>query len=579
MPQPRQPLKTRLLRAAPYFRGTGRGALAVVVASVLTALTEMAIPALFKAFMDRGFGPSRGYPLWWVPVLIIGLFALRGLATYASAYSLAWLVHRTMAAVRRSMFGRLMDAAPDLYARQSASSITNTLVHEAHQGVGLLAAAAQVLVRDSLTVVALLGWLFWLNWRLTLAVLVVAPLVGYVMRRVSKRLQRLSVQAQKATDDLSYVVEENVLAWRLVRLHNASATQAQRFGEANDHLRRVNIKAAAAGALSSPLTQLIASMALSGVLVMALWQGDQGLMTMGDFVAFVTAMLMLLSPLKHLADVTAPLTRGLVALERGLDLVDHHPVEHGGSHAVERARGDISFEGVTLRYHEDAAPALDNVTLRVEPGRVLALVGPSGGGKSTLVSLLPRFVDPTAGRVLLDGVPLSQWSLNALRQQFALVSQDVTFFNDSIAANVTLGQPVDEARVRRALADANLLSHVETMSKGIHSHVGHNASQLSGGQRQRLAIARAIYKDAPILILDEATSALDSHAERAVQEALERLMKGRTTIVIAHRLATVEHADELVVMAQGRVMERGTPQALKANGGAYAQLAAMQFRH
>lgn len=567
------------MRAAPYFRGTGAGALAVVAASVLTALTEMAIPALFKAFMDRGFGPTRGYPLWWVPVLVIALFALRGLGSFTAAYSLSWLVQRAMSSVRQAMFARLMDAAPLLYARQSASSITNTLVHEAHQGVGLLAAAAQILVRDSLTVIALLGWLLWLNWRLTLAVLVVAPLVGYVMRRVSKRLQRLSVQAQKATDDLAYVVEENVLAWRLVRLHDASSEQAQRFANASQRLRQVNLKANAAGALSSPLTQLIASMALSGVLVMALWQGDRGLMTMGDFVAFVTAMLMLLSPLKHLADVTAPLTRGLVALERGLDLVDHHPVERGGSHAPERAQGDIRFEGVTLRYQADAAAALDDVNLHVAPGRVLALVGPSGGGKSSLVNLLPRFVDPTAGRVLLDGVPLSQWDLRTLRRQFALVSQDVTFFNDTIAANVALGQPVDETRVRRALADANLLTHVESLARGIHSHVGHNASQLSGGQRQRLAIARAIYKDAPILILDEATSALDSHAERAVQEAIERLMKGRTTIVIAHRLSTVEHADELVVMTQGRVIERGAPQELKARGGAYAQLASMQFRH
>lgn len=577
-PNAGETLRQRLRRVAPYFRGTGPGLLAMVAASAMVACTEMAIPALLRAFMDRGLGESRGYPLWWVPIIIIGLFAVRGLSTFVASYSLNWVAWGALVALRERMFARMVVAAPALFGKQSASTLTNTVVYEAQQGAGLLTVSFLTLLRDGLTVIALLGWLLWLNWWMTLSVLVLGPAVAYVIRRVSRRLQRLAVQAQQTTDQLAYVVEENVLAWKFVRLHAAGQRQRQRFDVLNALLRRVAIKASAAGALSSPLTQFIASIGISCVMVVALWQGSKGEMTMGDFVAFITALLMLLSPMKHLADVAAPFTRGLVAMERGLELMNQHKEERAGQHAVDRVRGDIEFQHVSLRYGDESGMALDDVSLRVAPGRVLALVGPSGGGKTSLVSLLPGFVRPSSGRVTLDGVALDQWDLAALRRQFALVSQDAIFFNDSIAANVALGGDIDEARVRRALADANLLTHVDTMPQGIHSNVGHNASQLSGGQRQRLAIARAIYKDSPILILDEATSALDSQSERAVQDALERLMKGRTTIVVAHRLATIEHADEVVVMDRGRIAERGAPGELKASGGLYAQLAAMQFR-
>jgi ATP-binding cassette, subfamily B, bacterial MsbA len=578
----------RLKRVAPYFRGNRIGVVAVVLAAALAALTEPAIPALVKALLDRGFGADRGYPLWMVPVVVVSLFALRGVASFVASYALSWIANRALVVMRSAMFNRLMDGAPDLFTKQTSSQLTNTLVYEAQQGAGLLVMAVLVIVRDSLTILALLAYLMWLNWALTLSVLVLAPAVSFVIRNVSKRLQRLTQDSQRATDGLAYVVEENVLAWKQVRLHDATAQQRERFDERSQQLRRLAVKSAAAAALSSPLTQIIAAVALSGVMVVALWQGEQGQSTMGSFVAFITSMLMLVSPLKHLSDVTAPLTRGLVALERGLDMVDKHPVEPSGATAgkintretlTSRAHGDIEFNNVSLRYADpDAPPALNDVSLRIQGGKVVALVGPSGGGKTSLVNLLPRFILPSAGQVTLDGTPLAAWDLRDLRRQFALVSQDVIFFNDSIAANVALGAAMDEARVRQALTDANLIEHIDRMPQGLHSAVGHNASQLSGGQRQRLAIARAIYKDAPILILDEATSALDSQSERAVQVALERLMQGRTTIVIAHRLATVEHADHVVVMDQGRIQEQGPPATLKAQGGLFAQLHAMQFK-
>ena len=376
------------------------------------------------------------------------------------------------------------------------------------------------------------------------------------------------------------MVEENVLAWRVVRLHAGAVEQARRFAQRSGLLRRLMQKSTVASATMTPLTQVLSAVALSAVITVALWQNDSGHATVGSFVAFITAMLMLIAPIKHLSDVMAPITRGLAAIERGLDLMAQNPVEQGGTHQADRAHGDLVFKQVTLQYRPDQAPALDGVELHVAAGETVALVGPSGAGKSSLVHLLPRFVQPTAGDITLDGVSLSNWNLLSLRKQLALVSQDVVLFNDTVSANVALGSegPADLQRVHDALRGANLLEFVNSLPQGVDTVVGHNGSQLSGGQRQRLAIARAIYKDAPVLILDEATSALDSESERAVQAALETLMRGRTTLVIAHRLSTIEHADRVVVLDAGRVVEQGPHATLLAQGGLYARLHAMQFK-
>jgi subfamily B ATP-binding cassette protein MsbA len=416
---------------------------------------------------------------------------------------------------------------------------------------------------------------------LTLFVGVLFPAVALLMTGVGKRLHRLAREGQEATDALAYVVEENVLAWRIVRLHGAAPRQASRFELHALTLRRVLLKIVAASGAMTPITQLFTAMALSAVIVVALWQSSSTGATVGGFVAFITAMLMLVAPVKHLSDVIAPVTRGLAAIERGLELLADSPAEIGGSHQAAgdgRAQGHLVLSDVVLRYREDQAPALDGLSLDIAAGQTVALVGPSGAGKSSLINLLPRFVDPTAGRITLDGVALADWQTTALRRQFALVSQDVVMFNDSIAANVALGDVIDPQRVRAALAGAHLLDFVDGLAQGMDSMIGHNGGQLSGGQRQRLAIARALHKDAPILILDEATSALDSESERAVQAALETLMRGRTTLIIAHRLSTIEHADRIVVMDAGRVVELGPHAALLAAGGLYARLHAMQFR-
>jgi subfamily B ATP-binding cassette protein MsbA len=471
-----------------------------------------------------------------------------------------------------------MRAEPGLFSRHSSSQLTNTLVYEVQQGATLLVGSLLTLVRDSLTLAALLIYLLWLNWQLTLFVSILFPAVAFVMRTLGRRLHKLTVAGQGATDELAYTVEENVLAWRIVRLHDAAQSQGQRFAGRSSQLRRLVMKAAIASGTMTPITQIMAAIALSCVITAALWQSSATGATVGGFVAFITAMLMLVSPIKHLSDVMAPITRGLAAIERGLDLIEHTPTEQGGTHAVERARGEIELRDVGLRYREDQEGALQGVNLHIAPGQTVALVGPSGAGKTSLVNLLPRFVAPTEGQVLLDGVPLEQWDVRALRRQFAFVSQDVVLFNDSVAANVALGADADPARVRQALEGAHLSEFVDSLPQGMNTSIGHNGGQLSGGQRQRLAIARALYKDAPVLILDEATSALDSESERAVQAALEHLMRDRTTIVIAHRLSTIEHAHRVVAMDAGRVVEQGPPADLLAAGGLYARLHAMQFR-
>ena len=567
----------RFARVGPYFR-SGKAAIAAAgLAALVGAATEPLIPALMQPLLDKGFA-GQGLPLWVIPLVIVGLFAVRGVAGFVAQYGLTWAANRAVQQMRQAMFEHLMRAEPGLFSRHSSSQLTNTLVYEVQQGATLLVGSLLTLVRDSLTLAALLIYLLWLNWQLTLFVSILFPAVAFVMRTLGRRLHKLTVAGQGATDELAYTVEENVLAWRIVRLHDAARIQGQRFAGRSSQLRRLVMKAAIASGTMTPITQIMAAIALSCVITAALWQSSATGATVGGFVAFITAMLMLVSPIKHLSDVMAPITRGLAAIERGLDLIEHTPTEQGGTHAVERARGEIELRDVGLRYREDQEGALQGVSLHIAPGQTVALVGPSGAGKSSLVNLLPRFIAPTEGQVLLDGVPLAQWDVRALRRQFAFVSQDVVLFNDSVAANVALGADADPARVRQALEGAHLAEFVDSLPQGMNTTIGHNGGQLSGGQRQRLAIARALYKDAPVLILDEATSALDSESERAVQAALEHLMRHRTTIVIAHRLSTIEHAHRVVAMDAGRVVEQGPPSELLAAGGLYARLHAMQFR-
>jgi subfamily B ATP-binding cassette protein MsbA len=464
-----------------------------------------------------------------------------------------------------------------LFSKQSNSTLANTVVYEVQQGSNQLVYALLGLTKDSLTLLAMLVYLFYENWKLTLIVLVLFPAVAVVMKVLSKRLYHLTKASQTATDHLAYVVEENVLAHRTIRLHGAQRAQSERFAGFSNALRQLAMKSTLASAAMTPLTQMFGAIALSVVVTIALWQSGSTGGSIGSFVSFVTGMLMLLGPIKRLAEVANPITKGLAAIERGLDLINQTATEPSGAVSIGRAKGHIQFSNVSLKYSEDATPALSQFNLEVAPGEVVAFVGPSGSGKTSLMNMLPRFILPSEGQIILDSIPSAEWQLASLRQQFAMVSQDVVMLNDSIAVNVALGQNIDRRRVMQCLQAANLLDYVVTLPKGIDTLVGHNATQLSGGQRQRLAIARALYKDAPILILDEATSALDNESERLVQDALKRLMSGRTTLIVAHRISTIEHADRIIVMSEGKIFEQGTHAQLMRGKGLYSRLHQIGF--
>jgi subfamily B ATP-binding cassette protein MsbA len=574
----------RMRRLWPYF-GKQRGVWALAfLATLVAAATEPLIPALFKPLLDEGFAENK-LPLWSVPAAVIGIFLVRGMAFFVSQYALARIANDGMQALREALFKRLTQAEMSIFSQQSASALSNTLVYEVQTGATQLISALLGLSRDGFTLLALVAYLMFLNWKLTMLVFIVVPGTAWIMKKLSKRLYKLTKDSQKATDDLAYVVEENVLAHRVIRLHGAQESQLSRFHTLSQRLRSLALKSTIASASMSPLTQLMAAVALSTVLVVALVQsrtGAQGA-TVGGFVAFITAMLMLVSPIKRLADIATPITRGLAALERGLRLLEDVQVEsevtsvsrNGAQRMGESASQtgpSIVFENIDVRYNAEASPALQNLNLSIQAGETVAFVGSSGSGKTTLVNLLPRFVQASAGQVRLNGTPVQEWPLHQLRQQFAMVSQDVVMLNDTVAANISLGQKMDRAKVQACLDAANLAEHVAKLPLGIDTVLGHNAVELSGGQRQRLAIARALYKNAPILILDEATSALDNESERWVQEALLNLMKGRTTLIIAHRLSTIEHADRVVVMSKGEIVEQGRHEELLRAGGTYSRL-------
>ena len=567
----------RLRSIWPFFK-SGQKYLGLALATtVVAALTEPLIPALLQPLLDKGFQKSS-FDLWMVPAALLGLFGIRGLAGFVAQFGLAKFTNAGLMNLRQAMFKKILDANMSLFANQSASTLTNTVVYEVHNGSTMLANSCMSVIKDSFTLLALVSYLLFLNWKLTLIVTLMFPAVAYVMRILSARLYRITKSSQTATDDLAYVVEENVLAHRDIRLHAAQANQYARFAELSDMLRRLSIKSSSASAAMTPLTQMLAALALSTVISIALVQSENNSNSVGSFVAFVTAMLMLIAPIKHLSEVSSPITRGLAAIERALLLLQTIPSETGGDFAKPRAQGLIEFHNVTVAFNSDAQPALDQLSLTIQPGETVALVGASGAGKTTLVNLLPRFINPTSGTVALDGQALERWSLDALRHQFSFVSQHVVMLSGSVASNVALGLALDRTKVLDCLQAANLGGFIRDLPQGIDTEVGHNALQLSGGQRQRLAMARALYKDAPVLVLDEATSALDAESERAVQESLNLLMKNRTTLVIAHRLSTVQNADRIVVMEAGKIVEMGSHAELIQHAGKYAHLYQLGLR-
>jgi subfamily B ATP-binding cassette protein MsbA len=579
--------RTSLNRLITYLRPHIGFIIGSLVAMAFVAAAETSIPALMKPLLDRGFTGELNNKLWQVPVFLVGLAIVRSMAQFLSSYLLTRVINSVLLKLREQMFQSLLHASTTFFQKNSASNLINAVVFEVSNVLTLMGGMLISLVRDSLTVIGLMGYLVYLNWKLTLIVLVIFPIIAYTMSKINRRLRSLNREQQTLTSDLAYIVEEAAAGYRIVKVYGAEQYEMNRFLEKAERLRQFALKSAVAGGLNQPITQLIASMALSIVLVVALMQSATEGTTVGGFVAFVTAMMLVISPLKHLADINQPLQRGLTAAEMIFGLMDQ-PFEEAEDRrlnmkSLNKVKGDIRFDDVGFSYEQEVGrqDALRGINLSIKPGEVVAFVGPSGGGKSTLVNLLPRFFKPTSGHIFLDDIPLEDIVLADVRKQIAFVSQDVILFNDTIAANVAYGasgqEGIDRGRVMEALEAANLSALIKELPEGIDSMIGDNGNRLSGGQRQRLAIARAIYKDAPILILDEATSALDSESERQVQDALDRLMAGRTTLVIAHRLSTIEHADRIVVLENGQIIENGSHEDLIKKDDLYANLHRIQF--
>ena len=578
-PDSRQ-LYFRLLRyALPYWRIMLLG----LVLSALAAAMEPFLPALMKPLLDNGFMPSgkddvsdnllRSAP-WSVPLIIIGVMTLRGVITFSANYAMAWVQIRLINDIRQQMFDHMLRLPMAFFEQTpSARSITR-LTNDVNNIASAATTVGVTLVRESLSIVGLLGWLLYLNWKLTLVTLAVAPFIAWVTKKVGVRLRNLSRASQDGMGTMTQALQEAIHCQKVLKVFDGHAQESRRFMRVNDEMRGYAQRSAVAAAAGTPLIHFFVSIAIASVVYTALLQAGKGETTVGSFVSFITAMLMLLAPLRGLSGVNMPMQRGLAAAESVFQLLDMPVERETGAQVLTRASGKLEFEGVGFSYLNAERPALRGVSLQVSPGQTIALVGPSGGGKSTLAALLPRFHDPDQGMIRIDGIDLKDLTLASLRSQIAIVSQETLLFNDTIRANIAYGASANASSeaIEAAARAANALEFINQLPEGFDTVIGENGSRLSGGQRQRLAIARAILKDAPILILDEATSALDNESERLVQGALEHLMASRTTLVIAHRLSTIERADQIAVLVQGAVIETGCHEELIAANGVYAKL-------
>ncbi|MBC3929083.1 lipid A export permease/ATP-binding protein MsbA [Undibacterium sp. CY21W] len=544
-----------------------------------TAATEVMFPKVLGYLLDHGFkGEQSHLALWKIPVAIIGIFLVRGLCTFTTSYLMSWISTKLLNELRAKIFDRILNVPVSFYQAESSSRIINTIMFEAQQIVEMLKVSMTTLFRDSLTVLVLLLALLWRNWQLTIVALVLIPVMAVLVRGVSKRLRKLNQNQLSVNNELTQVIEEATRANQVIRIFGGQQYEQQRFEDKNEKLRGYAMRTTVAVASTTPLTQLAAAFAVAVVIMIAVSQAAANQTTAGNFAEFFTLMLLLLTPLKRLADLNGPMQRGLAASESVFGLIDTPPETDSGENLMARAQGKLEFVATSFAYPGQEQRALNDINLSIQPGETIALVGMSGGGKTSLVNLVPRFYTPVSGDILLDGRSLSAISLTSLRQQIAMVSQNVVLFDDTVAANIAYGDPQpDPARIAAAVQAAHLNDVVRDLPDGLNTTIGDNGNRLSGGQRQRLAIARAIYKDAPILILDEATSALDSESERAVQEALDELMQGRTTLVIAHRLSTIERASRIVVLVDGRIAETGTHTELLTRDGVYANLYRLQF--
>ncbi|MBW8078096.1 MAG: lipid A export permease/ATP-binding protein MsbA, partial [Gallionella sp.] len=566
----------------PYWRVFA----ASISGTAIAAATEPLLPALLKPMLDGTFVHKDDVVIRWAPVIIVLIFLVRGIAGFVATYAINWVGNKVVMDLRGEMFRKLLTLPTHYYDNHATGNLISKLTFDVTQVTAAATSVVTVSIRDSIIIAGLLGWLVYLNWKLTLLSLVVTPAVALVIYTINRRLRNSSRDSQRAMGNVTQVIEESVGAHKVVKLFGGQSYEEQRFTTETNWMRRHAMKQAAAAAANVPLVQLVAAVALAVIIYLATAQAKTDATSVGGFLSFVAAMLMLTAPIKRLTSISEHMQRGLAAAESVFELLDTRSEQDAGTVVIGRATGRLNFEHLTFAYQNDAAAAQDaprlalrDICLEIPAGQAVALVGASGSGKSTLANLVPRFYLPSSGRITLDGHDLNELSLASLRSNIALVSQEVVLFNDTLAANIAYGQEreVSEAEIIAAATAAHAMEFIREWPEGLNTLVGERGVKLSGGQRQRIAIARAILKDAPILILDEATSALDSESERHVQAALETLMRGRTTLVIAHRLSTIENADRIVVMQKGEIVEVGTHRELLDKNGVYAQLHRVQF--
>ena len=556
--------------------------LAVIAAigMVFDAACGAAFTWTIKPMLDELFVRKDPGTIFWMPVIIIGLFLVRGIATFTADFSMARIARGVVQTLRDQVFRKYLTLPAAYFVRESSSVQIARMTYTVEQVANASTDALKIIVLDGLMIVGQVGVMLYNSARLTLALFVLAPLVAGVVYAVGRRYRRISHRIQDSVSSITGMVDEVVGGQREVKVYGGSDYETQRFAAKNDSIRHLNLKIASTNALATALVQLVAACALALVIFLATRPGTLKNMSPGSFMSLITAMLVMLPSLKRLTTVQSNMQRGVVAATDIFSVIDAPGERDSGSLRVERCRGDIEFRGVSFAYPGAAVPALHAIDLHCPPGTVTALVGRSGSGKSTLASLLPRFYEPSGGGVLLDGRPLNDYALDNLRAQIAWVGQQVVIFDDTVARNIAYGELAHAPReaVIEAARAANALDFIDALPQGLDSRVGESGALLSGGQRQRVAIARALLKDAPVLILDEATSALDSETESLIQDALKRLLHERTVLVIAHRLSTVEHADNIVVLEEGNIIETGTHAQLLARGGHYSALYKMQFR-
>ncbi|MEP7154201.1 MAG: lipid A export permease/ATP-binding protein MsbA [Betaproteobacteria bacterium] len=557
----------------------------VFAGAVFAMMVGGAAQALFLPFLnwllDMLFAQGQSQYALIASFGIVVIFMITGISNFASGYGMQWVGNRVIMDLRSRMFQRVIRLPEPFFSGTSTGALMSKVTYDV---LGILEATTNTLtalVRGSVTLVGALVWMFVISWKLTLIIFAAVPILALIIGAFNRRLRKISREAQVAQGAITSVLEESIRGHKVIKVFGGEAYEAKRFDAAANRIRSLNVKHGAAAAAGTPFTHLVVSIAIASIVYLAASRTLGTGLELPDFITYIVAAAGLIPQLKGLTGVGEQIQKGLASAESVFALIDTQTEVDTGSISLDRAQGRIDFSGVGLQYENQTAPALHDVTLTISPGETVALVGPSGGGKTSLINLLPRFFTPTAGGITLDGHALADIKLTDLRRQIALVSQDVVLFNDSVAANIAYGVSADAAadkdKIRRAAEAAHCIDFINALPDGFDTNIGDNGSRLSGGQRQRLAIARAIFKDAPILLLDEATSALDSESERAVQSALDTLMKGRTTLVVAHRLSTIENADRIVVMENGRIAEIGSHAELLARNGTYSVLQRMQF--